>query len=258
MLILLPPSEGKTPAVSGAPVSMGELSHPSLNGLREVLLDELAQVSAAPNALSVLGVGASLVADVERNTRLRVEPAGAASAIYSGVLYDALDYASMTDENLALAQKSVRVVSALWGLVAPQDRIPAYRLSMGVALGAVGKLGGAWKKLLDAELAPLAQGSVVVDCRSSTYVAAWKPAAGLDTQWVSVKVLRELNGKRSVVSHNAKHTRGVLARHLLTRAGAQPSTAKELLAAAQEHPDFLEASLHHTKGNAYTLEIVVA
>lgn len=258
VLILLPPSEGKTPATTGDPVSLGTLSHPALNATRSVLLDELARVSAQPDALDVLGVGASLGAEVERNISLRREPAGCGREIYSGVLYDAVDFSSLNQRSLALADDSVRVVSGLWGLVAPSDRIPAYRLSMGVSLGAVGKLSAVWKRELDNELAGLAQGTVIVDCRSANYVAAWKPKASLGTHWVAVKVLRELNGKRSVVSHNAKHTRGVLTRHLLTRAGQPPKTAQELLEAAQECADFLEVSLQHSKGNAYTLQIVVA
>jgi hypothetical protein len=49
-----------------------------------------------------------------------------------------------------------------------------------------------------------------------------------------------------------------LARHLLTRTGAQPQCAEELLVAARECPDFLEANLIPGKGNASVLEIVVS
>lgn len=257
VLILLPPSEGKTAATSGTPVSLDALSHPSLNATRESIARELAEVSAAPNALEQLGVGASLVEEVARNTQLDCEPATYGRDVYSGVLYEALGFASLTKKQLALADASVRVVSGLWGLVAPSDKIPAYRLSMGVSLGKLGKLSTQWKKVLDAELAPLARGSVIVDCRSATYVAAWKPAATLDTQWVTVKVLRDLNGKRTVVSHNAKHARGILARHLLIRRGAAPKTAEQLLKAARECDHFIEATLIKGKANAYTLELVV-
>ncbi len=256
MLILLPPSEGKTPG-SGTPVDFSALSHPALNATRSLIVDELVKVSSAPHAMEALGVGASLAAEVSRNVTLRQEPAGPAREIYSGVLYDALGFGSLSEGQLALADDSVRVVSAVWGLVAPGDQIPAYRLSMSVNLGGIGKVAAAWWKVLDTELAPLAEGGVVVDCRSATYVAAWKPSARLETDWVSVKVLRELNGKRSIVSHNAKHARGVLARHLLTRTGAQPQSADELLAAARECSHFLEANLIPGKGNASTLEIVV-
>jgi uncharacterized protein len=45
---------------------------------------------------------------------------------------------------------------------------------------------------------------------------------------VAVRVLREQpDGRRSVVSHHAKHTRGLVARHLL-RTGADPRSVHEL------------------------------
>ena len=50
----------------------------------------------------------------------------------------------------------------------------------------------------------------------------------------SVNVFQMRNGQRKVVSHFAKHTRGELARHLLTRGGAAPETVEQLLSAAAE------------------------
>jgi cytoplasmic iron level regulating protein YaaA (DUF328/UPF0246 family) len=43
-----------------------------------------------------------------------------------------------------------------------------------------------------------------------------------------------VNGSRKVVSHFAKHTRGELARHLLSRRGKAPATPRDLLRAARE------------------------
>lgn len=51
---------------------------------------------------------------------------------------------------------------------------------------------------------------------------------------MNVNVFNEANGKRTVVSHFAKHTRGELARHLLTRRGKAPETPDQLLKAASE------------------------
>ncbi|WP_313279869.1 peroxide stress protein YaaA [Timonella senegalensis] len=258
MLILLPPSEGKTAPTSGPALELSTLTHPGLNATRQRVLDELATVSKAPNALELLGVGASLAAEVERNVSLRVEPTAPAREVYTGVLFDALALGSMTPTQSARADESVRIISGLWGAVSPADAIPAYRLSMGVSLGELGSLGALWRKHLEPELSPIAANTVIVDCRSSSYVSAWKPKpAALDSDWVQVKVLRELNGKRSVVSHNAKHTRGVLARHLLTRRGNPPRTAHDLLKAARGCEDFFEVTLHPGAPGVFTLEIVV-
>ena len=53
---------------------------------------------------------------------------------------------------------------------------------------------------------------MVVDCRSAAYAAAWKPPA---RRTLLVRVEQaHADGTRTVVSHAAKHTRGLVAQHL--------------------------------------------
>lgn len=59
MLVLLPPSEGKTPRRRGRPVRLDALSHPSLTAAREHLLTGLADASAGADAAEVLGTRAA-------------------------------------------------------------------------------------------------------------------------------------------------------------------------------------------------------
>lgn len=230
MLILLPPSEGKQPAGHGAPFDADSLQFPELNASREQLLTVLSAVSGADDALEVLGVGKSLVAAVTRNIDLHTEPAAAAHTVYTGVLFEALGYDRLDEAARKRADSSILVISALWGAVGFADRIPAYRLSMSVKLPEIGKLASWWKPRLTPVLNARAGDGLVVDCRSSTYAAAWAPPA---ENTVSVAVFQLRSGKLKVVSHFAKHTRGELASHLLTR-GADVKSPEELLAAAHE------------------------
>lgn len=257
MLILLPPSEGKTPSPAGDPVDLGALSSPGLTRHRRKVLTALRRASVRRDAPAVLGVGAGLADEVARNTRLDVEPAARAAEVYSGVLYAAADLAALDDDSAARAATSVVTVSALWGAVGPDDRIPAYRLSMGTDLPGPGRLAASWRPHLEKVLAPRALGDVVVDCRSAAYLAAWRPAPATD--WVTVRVLRELDGRRSVVSHNAKHTRGLLVRHLLTRGGEPPRTGEDVYKAAHELVGSTLLDATHTAGRsgASVLELVV-
>ncbi len=270
MLVLLPPSEGKTPAPDGAaPVDLASLCAPELTGARRRVLAALRTVSAGRDALEVLGVGPGLAAEVARNTALESAPAAPAREVYTGVLYAAAGLAELTGTALGRAQEHVRTVSALWGLVAPFDRIPAYRLSMGTALPPVGPLATSWRAPLAGVLDPLAEHRLVIDCRSAAYQAAWRPGPTA-RGWVGVRVVRD--GK--VVSHHAKHTRGVLTRHLLHRAADVPRTPESLLAASRElvgAPDgivdvagpgaaqwrILGASLEPGPGHQQVLEIAV-
>ena len=232
MLVLLPPSEGKTAPARGAPVDLARLAAPSLAPARERVLDALAAVSAVPEGAQVLGVGPSLAAEVGRNTALRTAHAAPAARVYTGVLHTAAGIAGLTGPALARAGRAVRILSGLWGVLAPGDRIPAYRLSMGVTLPGTGALSAYWREHLPAVLDDQADGDVVVDCRSATYAAAWRPGAA--AQHVAVQVVRETGGRRQVVSHNAKHARGVLTHHLLVRRDRPPRSADQLAHAATE------------------------
>jgi cytoplasmic iron level regulating protein YaaA (DUF328/UPF0246 family) len=261
VLILLPPSEGKTAPVRGAAPDLSALSAPSLTATREVVLDALVAASARPDAVDVLGVGAGVADEVTRNTGLRAAPTAEARRVYTGVLYAAAGLDGLPRGARRRAAETVRVVSGLWGLVGPEDPIPAYRLSMGVDLPGVGPLAGAWREPLRAELDPRAlAGDLVVDCRSATYLAAWRPPRAAQGSWVQVRVLREVAGRRSVVSHHAKHTRGVLTRHLVTRRVREPRTPEELAAAARElvGSELLAAELETPAGRGATLSLVVA
>lgn len=252
MLILLPPSEGKTPAAGGDAVNWAALSFPTLNTCRTKVLDALGTVSAHEDALALLGVGASLKADVERNTRLHAEPAAPAHQVYSGVLYDALGYDTLTAVQRKKADVSVFVISALWGAIRFADKVPAYRLSMGTALPDVGRLASFWKPQLNEALAAVTAGELLVDCRSSTYAAAWTPPPA---QTVAVNVFTEANGVRKVVSHFAKHTRGELARHLLQRRGKAPATPARLQKAAAEK--WTAELVEGTARKPHTLNIIL-
>lgn len=231
MLILLPPSEGKSAARTGDPLVLEELAFPELTDARRAVLTALRAVSGHDDAHALLGVGASLAEDVRRNLVLDAVPAAPAHAVYSGVLYDALGYSTMTAVQKRRAREQCVVVSGLWGAIGFGDRIPAYRLSMSVDLPGTGRLASYWKRNLAAPLTERAGSDLIVDCRSSTYAAAWAPPP---QQTVAVNVFQLRNGRPTVVSHFAKHTRGELARHLLTRRGSAPTSPEALLGVTRE------------------------
>lgn len=219
VLILLPPSETKTPRARGKALDLSRLALPDLTPARDKLLHELAAASARPDALQVLGVGASLAGDVARNLQLRTAPAQHVADLYTGVLYDALDLPGLDTAALRRARRWIVVQSALFGALRLTDRVPAYRLSMGTHLPGAGPLAAYWRGELAAPMTALAGSGVVVDCRSSTYAAAWTPTGATAERWVRIQV--------PGATHHAKHTRGLVTRHL-AEAGISPRTPAAL------------------------------
>jgi cytoplasmic iron level regulating protein YaaA (DUF328/UPF0246 family) len=227
MLILLPPSEGKTAATRGAPLDLDALSHPSLTDARRRVLEALVATSAREDAAEVLGVGHTQVDLLERNRTLATAPTARADRVYTGVLYDALGFADLSPAARRRAAARVAVTSSVFGLVRPTDRIPAYRLSGDTALPGLGPVAATWRGVLgEAVLASLGRG-LLVDLRSGTYAAFWRPSADLAPRVATLRVLHESGGVRKVVSHFNKATKGRLVRALLED-GRDPRTPAAL------------------------------
>ena len=229
MLILLPPSEGKTPPVSGEPLDLGNLDLGALNPTRERILTSLIAVSSgnAKRAMDRLGLGKTQADALPRNANLRDEPAARADEVYSGVLYAAMDLATLDESSRKRADESVAIASALFGLVRPSDHIPAYRLSGDVMLPRLGSVAGIWRKKLGPVLADLVDDGLLIDLRSGMYVNLHKPAGDLAARTATMRVLHEHNGARKVVSHFNKATKGRIVRALL-KSGANPESVDDL------------------------------
>ncbi|MGW4947876.1 peroxide stress protein YaaA [Actinoplanes sp. NPDC004185] len=243
MLILLPPSEGKTAPATGAPADPAELWLPRLAPARRRVLSKLVALCRRTSArsvadsLAVLGLSAAQHAEVTRNAGLATAPAAPAAQVYTGVLYEALDPAGLAPQARDWVDERAVVFSGLWGVLRLTDRIPAYRCSVGVTLPGPGGLTAYWKKALSPALDRAAADGPVLDLRSGAYAAMWAPAGALAGRTATVRVLHEriVGGepRRSVVSHFNKATKGRLVRSL-AEAGARPASVDELLAALRD------------------------
>lgn len=229
---MLPPSEGKTPPVNDAAAALDlrTLTLPQVTDARQRVLDELIGASGRDDAQEVLKVGAKVMAEVRANTELKTAPTTPSYEIYTGVLFDALDAQSLTQEQLQRATETVLIFSGLFGLTGFADPIPAYRLSMDVKLGDLGNIGTWWKKQLKEPMAQHIGDQLVLDCRSSSYAKAFQPPP---QQTLVVNNFTERDGHRKVVTHHAKYARGLLTGMLL-RADRPLETIDDVVAIAEK------------------------
>ena len=229
MLILLPPSEGKTRPESGAPLDLESLSFSSLTATRALLLRTLIKVCNGnpKRAMQILDLGPTQAEAIATNAVLEAEPTARADAIYTGVLFSTLDLPSLEDASRARADESLAIASALFGLLRPGDAIPAYRLSGNLSLPRLGTVAGRWRTPLPRVLREVTGDGLLIDLRSGTYTALGKPPADLATRTVTMRVLHEHQGTRKVVSHFNKATKGRIVRGLLewgrSRNGRRPA-----------------------------------
>jgi hypothetical protein len=213
VLVLLPPSEGKTAPRRGRPVDLDALVHPELRDARAALLDAL-------------------------DPGLRAARAARARSIYTGVLFQHL----RLDELPARARNRVLIFSALWGVVRPDDRIPAYKLPIGDRLDGFPPLAAYWRPRL-AEVLP--DSGLVLDLRSGAYTSAWTPR---QARVVGVRAFTEHDGARVPVSHMVKATRGMVARVAL-EASPPPRSAARVA-------ELVEAAGHRVELTGATLDVI--
>ena len=231
VLILLPPSEGKSAALQGPSVDPSSLSFPELTASRKAVLGALVRLCRGDVdvAAAVLGLGPTQRGEVGANTLLHTEPCAPAIEVYTGVLYEALDYAGLSPAGRRRANEQVAIASALWGLVRPSDLIPAYRLSAGTSLPGLGPITRTWRDPVSSAIASVE--GLIVDLRSSGYVALGPVPRSIADRTVTVRVLQERNGSRTVVSHFNKATKGRMVRALLSsrRAPRTPAALAQAL-----------------------------
>ena len=238
VLILLPPSEGKLAPRRGKPLSLSEIGFPALTDARSSVLSALIALCSdghdpalpvangilTERAASVLGLTLGQLDLVALNASLLSAPTARADRIYTGVLYDALSFATLSTAARRRAATRVAITSSVFGLVRPSDPIPAYRLSGDVSLAGLGPIGSVWRAALGPVVHEAVGDGLLVDLRSTMYAAFWRTDL---PRVASVRVLHASGGQLKVVSHFNKATKGRIVRALL-ESGANPRTPAAL------------------------------
>ncbi len=241
MLILLPPSEVKAPGGASPPLGRGSvpLGTPTLGADRAAILDAVARLCRADRDTAVAALHLPpAVADeaIRANRALRTSPTMPALDRYAGVIYAALDAATLTPGQREAAERCVVVFSGLFGVVRAGDLIPAYRVPAKAVVLGTGSLASYWRARFPATLAPLLGAQFAVDLRSTDYAAMWTPTGPLRHQVLGVRILCERRvGRRKVarsISFHSKNGKGLLTRSLLAAAagGASPASVDDVAA----------------------------
>lgn len=161
---------------------------------------------------------------------------------FNGDVYEGLDARTLDTPGLDYAQKHLRILSGLYGILRPLDLMQPYRLEMGTRLpNARGKdLYAFWKGVIAPELNTLLdkRGSVLVNLASEEYFKA------VDTKQLKVPVITPVfedlkAGKYKIISFYAKRARGLMARHAIDN---RISNADDLKAFDREGYAFVPAA----------------
>jgi uncharacterized protein len=226
VLLILPPSETKRDGgIHGSSLDLAVLGFTALTPQRREAISALRGLSRSiENSTRALKLGPTQGFEIERNRALEVSPVMPAIDRYTGVIYDALDAASLTASARAFAADHLVIGSALFGLLRSHDPIPAYRLSHGSRLPGVA-LGRLWRTAVAAELEQ--RDGLVVDLRSEAYAALGGRPQREQSLYLRV-VAEGSDGRRAALSHFNKHAKGDFTRRVL-QAGVAHADAASLI-----------------------------
>ncbi|NJL13563.1 MAG: peroxide stress protein YaaA [Microscillaceae bacterium] len=228
MIILISPAKTldfESPSPVDMPTAPGLLSesHQLVEVLRQKSPQELAQLMSLSPKLAQL--------NYERfqtwGHSLPSQQAKVALYAFQGDVYQGLAAAQFSEPDRQFAQKHLRILSGLYGLLRPLDLIQPYRLEMGTALE-VGKAKNLYEfwgaRITEAVRAALAETSskALINLASQEYFKAIQPRqVGVP---VITPVFKELRGdKYQIVSFFAKKARGLMSAYLIRNRLTEPA-----------------------------------
>ncbi len=152
-----------------------------------------------------------------------------AIACFTGDVYRGLDADTLSDGGMNFAQANLRILSGMYGLLRPFDKIQPYRLEMGTRWDITPKtknLYQFWGGKLAANLnSEMEEGEVLINLASSEYFKA----VDLKTlkRRMITPVFKELkHGEYKIVMTYAKNARGRMTRYLLENQTSNPEDLK--------------------------------
>lgn len=143
---------------------------------------------------------------------------------FKGDVYTGLDAQTLSEEDFNFAQKHLRILSGLYGLLKPLDLIQPYRLEMGTKLknASNDNLYQFWDNRItdqinsDSDELSQVNGTqpVLINLASNEYFKAVKPKA-LKARLITPVFKDQKNGQYKIISFFAKKARGMMVRYII-------------------------------------------
>ncbi len=231
MLVVISPA--KTLDYESAPTTR-KATQPALLDKSSLLVDDARKLS--PEDIGkLMGISEKLAAlNHERfmnwGQPFDLDNAKQSLLAFKGDVYTGLEAETLDSAQLNFAQKHLRILSGLYGVLRPLDLMQPYRLEMGLKFANSGGKnlyefwGSEITEALNKQLKSL-KSEVLVNLASNEYFKAVHPKS-LNAE-VITPVFKDLkNGKYRVISFFAKKARGQMARYAIEKGIEDPAGLK--------------------------------
>ncbi len=229
-----------------SPLATTKHTQPELTNYSKQLIDVCRALTPADVA-SLMSVSDKIAAlNVARfaqwSETFTTDNARQAIFAFKGDVYTGLEAETLSEQDFDYAQKHLRMLSGLYGLLKPLDLMQPYRLEMGTKLSNPkgSNLYQFWGNVITDKLneALAEQGdNVLINLASNEYFKAVKPKS-LDAQIITPIFKDAKGGQYKVISFFAKKARGMMARFIIEN---RLSSVAELTKFASAGYEFCEA-----------------
>ena len=191
------------------------LSKNLIAGLSEMSNEEISKLMGISDKLAALN------SERYKSWNVKHESKNSKQAIlaFKGDVYEGMKAWDYTKQDFTYAQKNLRLLSGLYGLLRPLDLIQPHRLEMGtVYANPAGKdLYAFWGERLNKKLNEECKSSgskYLINLASQEYFKATQPKK-LEMEVISPVFKDEKNGKFKIISFYAKKARGMMSSYLI-------------------------------------------
>jgi len=166
----------------------------------------------------------------EWKTPFNLNNAKQALLAFKGDVYTGIEAETFSNQDLKFAQKHLRILSGLYGVLKPLDLMQAYRLEMGTQFeNKQGKdlyefWGGKLTEQINNDL-KAAKSKVLINLASNEYFKSLQ-ANDIDAE-IIVPVFKDFkNGKYKIISFYAKKARGLMSAYIIKNRLKNPEDIK--------------------------------
>ena len=135
---------------------------------------------------------------------------------FNGDVYDGIDANTISTSNHEKLQSTLRILSGLYGILKPFDKIKPYRLEMGTKISIDGSknLYDFWKKnVTDSISKEIKEEEIIINLASNEYFSVIDSSL-IDNKIITPQFKDFKNGKLKIISFYAKKARGLMTRFL--------------------------------------------
>lgn len=218
MLYILSPT--KTMNTSSEVVSYGQ--HPSLLSYTNTLIKKLKQLNKT-EINELMPMSEKLLDRTlsgYKSLKTQPQPSDYSSAVmtYSGEAFISMNPTRWSDEQRSFADQHVRILSGLYGVLAPSDLIQNYRLEMGARSKKLLNmtLYKYWSETITTHIKSILdhhEEQILINLASNEYAKTVNKTLGYPSITIDFKEYK--NGKLKTISFNAKKARGKMIDYLV-------------------------------------------